>query len=187
MGQALLLTVYVYYEQVQKTWQHWILLLDTKKEKGGQHTIKSELKLGCSSSHPHVASHAWPCLACSYLFDWCFLQGVSELLNILHVLVGLHNLLLLILYQSLSEGEESTSLMWELYYTVVKSSCLNSTIQSFLYLISNGTIQIVSLAQGYTMRVIKHLYIALNLCHKELQKRHPNATLEVRWQFISTV
>lgn len=56
-----------------------------------------------------------------------------------------------------------------------------------LYLIWNGTVQIVSLAQGYTMRVIKPLSMATNLCPKELQKRQPNATLKVRWQFISTV
>lgn len=153
-----------------------------KKEKStGGTTIRCELKLGCSSClhHPCVASHAWPCL------DWsCYLVRVfcSMLLNcwIFCVFISLHNLLLLVLHQSLSEGEKSAYLMWELYYTVVKNSCLNPTIHSFLYFISNGTVQIVSLAQGYTMRVIKRLYIASNLCHKELQKRHPNTTLKVR-------
>lgn len=75
--------------------------------------------------------------------------------------------------------------MWELYYTADKG-CLNPTIQSFLHF-KWGNSDCEFSSRIYTMKVIKHLYMASNLCHKELQKRHPNTTLEVRWHFMSIV
>lgn len=131
---------------------------------------------------------ALPCLALSglELFIWLvFFWRVFLNHWIFCVFISLHNLLLLVLHQSLSDGEKACLLCGNSIIQLLKAAVW--ILLFSLYFISNGTIQIVSLAQGYTMRVIKCLCIASNLCHKELQKRHPNATLKLKWQFISAL
>lgn len=125
MGQALLL-LSVLVTGSPKHWQLWMLLLYI--EKRGE---KSEIKLGYSyffiHMQPPTLSPIWTGAA-ALVSGFC---SHPKLLNILFV-SQLAEFTLTCL-TPISVGE-STSPVWELYYRIVKSICLNPFIQSLPHL-----------------------------------------------------
>lgn len=150
------------------------------RKEGGK---KSEIKLGYSyffiiHMQPPTLSPVWTGAA-ALVSGLC---SVPELLNILFV--HQHAEFTLPCLTPISVWGKAHLLCGNSITQLLKASVWIFPFN--LHLIWNGTVQIVSLAQGNTMKVIKPLYMAANLCCKELQKRQPNATLKVRWQFITT-